>query len=100
MKIIRIQNNAQLVEYIDNGNYKRCVLPIGEKNKNLGIPYGLPFENFVNHPDIPNEFRRRGIWTIENLMGKQQAAYGAIQAAYGQDLAIIIKLAKKEENND
>lgn len=98
MKIIRIKNNAKLVEYFDSkGNYKRCILPIESNNLRQGIPYGIPFEKFVRHPAIPNELRRRGIWTIEDLEKNRNTALGAIQAAYAQDLAIIIREAKKEE---
>ncbi len=98
MKIIQIMGNAKLVEYIDaDGNYRRCTLPLEETNVERGIPYGIHFEDFVTHPNIPNEFRRRGFWTIKDLEKNRNAALGAVQAAYAQDLAIIIKLARKEE---
>ncbi|MEE9572774.1 MAG: hypothetical protein V3W20_07000 [Candidatus Neomarinimicrobiota bacterium] len=99
MKIIQIQGNSKLVEYIDEkGNYQRCILPLEETDIELGIPYGLPFEEFVIHHLIPNELRKRGIWTLEDLRIKRNQALGAIQAAYGQDLATITQLAQKEVN--
>jgi len=101
MKIIQISGNSKLVEYINSkGNYKRCTLPVDSQNVKIGIPYGVPFERFIKHKSIPNELRKRGIWTVEDLEKNRAKALGAIQAAYAQDLATIIKLAKEEVKNN
>ena len=101
MKTIRVNDNAKLVEYIDtDGFLQRVILPVDEFNIELGMPYGVDFSRFIKHPAIANELRKRGLWTIEDLEKNRNAALGAVQAAYNQDLATIIKLAKKEEANN
>jgi hypothetical protein len=92
MKTIRTDGEAKLVETRD---HKRHILPVDSDEIDLAIPYGLPWEDFTQHPAIPGKFRQAGIYTYQDLMEKHEAALGAIQAAYGQDLQTIMILARK-----
>ena len=95
MRTIKTEGNSKLVE-ADN---QRWILPIDSDDLAMAIPYGLPWEEFINHPAIPEKLRQAGIFTYKDLMEKHQAALGAIQAAYGQDLATITILARKFGGN-
>lgn len=95
MKTIKTDGNSKLVE-ADNQRY---ILPVDSDDLNLAIPYGLPWEEFINHPAIPDKLRQAGIYTYQDLIEKHQAALGAIQAAYGQDLATITILARNFGGN-
>lgn len=103
MKIIKRQGQASLIEFIDeNGRLSRVVVPQGKENDpdvlEEGIPYGIPWEDIFFPQTTPqivaDELRRRGIWTIEDLQANRSAALGAIQTAYGQDLAALMIAAK------
>lgn len=91
MKTIKTDGNSKLVE---DGN-NRYILPLDSDDLALAIPYGLPWEEIVKHPAIPEKFRQAGIYTYQDLIEKHPAALGAIQAAYGQDLQTITILARK-----
>lgn len=91
MKTIKIEGQSKLVESVD---YRRYVLPVDSDNLDMAIPYGLPWEELVNHPAIPGKLRQAGIYTYQDLVEKHQQALGAIQAAYGQDLQTITILAR------
>lgn len=92
MKTIKTEGQSKLVESVD---YKRFVLPVDSDNLDLAIPYGLPWEEFITHPAIPEKLRQAGIYTYQDLVEKHQQALGAIQAAYGQDLQTITILARQ-----
>jgi hypothetical protein len=90
MKTIKTEGNAKIVE--ENNN--RFILPVGSDDLAMAIPYGLPWEEFVNHPAIPEKLRQAGIYTFADLIKRPEAALGAIQAAYGMDLQQLIILAR------
>ncbi len=90
MKTIKTEGSSKLVEH-ENSRY---VLPADSDDLDLAIPYGLPWEEICQHPAIPGQLRRRGIYTYEDLVQKHQEALNAIMEAYGQDLQTIMKVAK------
>lgn len=90
MKIIRTEGNSKLVE----AGGRRYVLPVDSDNLDLAISYGLPWEEMCRHPALPDLLRQAGIYTYEDLAKNHQAALGAIQAAYGQDLQQLLIAAR------
>jgi len=95
MKIIKTEGSAKIVEHKNN----RFILPVDSNDLALAIPYGLPWEEFVKHPAIPEKLRQAGIYTLADLIKRPEAALGAIQAAYGQDLQTLIILARNYGGN-
>ena len=63
-------------------------------------PPGLRWETICNHPSVPGEFRKRQIFTLADIQKDVNAALGAVQAAYGQDLAQIIAAARELEKEN
>lgn len=63
----------------------------------MGVPYGVPWESILTlsatAQQLADELRRNGIWTFADLERNQAAAFGAIQAVYGLDLAKLIQAA-------
>lgn len=98
-------SDACLVEY-QVGALKRAVVPnamiadgqVEAGDLALGIPYGLPWESMLTLSTsaevLAEELRERGIWTIEDMRRDQPAVFGALQAAYGLDLAALIRAAE------
>lgn len=66
-----------------------------------GIPYGNNFAKLLTPSVTPDaidaELKRRGIWTIEDLRANPNSALGALQSAYGVDLAQLYQAADKFE---
>jgi len=86
--------DSALVEWIDEGgNYRRVYVPlsrveegtVADKDLEKGIPYGLPWEDFViveaTPEGIANELRRQGCWRLEDL---NHARLGAVNRAFDQ----------------
>lgn len=102
MKTITNSGHSQLIEWTDDtGKLRRGVLPVGETGTALAIPHGLPFaEILAPHvcegmaERIEERLHQVGIWTSDDLRNKPEAALGAVQAAYGVDLAILLQLAR------
>lgn len=63
-----------------------------------GIPYGEDFSALVNPAatgeSIDRELKRAGIWTVEDLLANPNGAAGALQRAYGVDLAALLGAAR------
>lgn len=102
MKIIRQDGHSKLVQYTDAGKVYRVTLPIEENDVSLGIPYGFPFAEALKEKvcegmaeRIEEELHKAGIWLVSDISKKPGAAQGAVLAAYGVDLAILIQLAKQ-----
>lgn len=92
IKTVKIEGNSKLVEHEN----RRYVLPVQSDNLDLAIPYGLPWETICKHPALPGLLRQAGIHTYDDLLKNHQAALGCIQAAYGQDLQDLLRLARQE----
>lgn len=103
MKTIKQQGHSKLIEYEEDNQVKRVVLPVNEDNPNLGIPHGLPFADLLSSQvceemarRIENELHRSNIWTAQDILKNPATVQGAILAAYAIDYSFILQLAKKE----
>lgn len=108
VSVVAISDNRAVVERVIGGAPERRIVParaIAEDDKipltvwEAGIEYGLSWEQIVVLHATPEtvaaELRRAGIWTLDDLYHKPQAALGALQAAYHLDLAALIQAASK-----
>lgn len=104
IRVVEVRGASALVEWVDS-TLRRAILPVPEENElsveelELGVAYGAPWEKMVTFHASPealaNELRARGIWTREDLLKNQPAAFGALQAVYGIDLAALIRAAEE-----
>lgn len=98
VKIIQKDNGNALIEWIDDGQYRRSVVPLESivdnqiEHPEWGIEYGEDWAVLIDQLDadlLANELRRRGIWTAEDLRQQHKAALGAIQAVAGKLLGSL-----------
>lgn len=106
VKIVRRNLNSVLVEWHQDEDFHRVTIPpefIDGEGKchsadlELGIPYGVPFEDFIVIKATPEKIarllRNRGIWTVEDLMLQHQVVTGVFKTVYGLNYReLIIKL--------
>jgi len=107
VRVIQKKGMAALVEWLDADGTHRATIPAKAIKGNLvakdeldyGIPYGEPWEEMLELNATPEaiaeSLRKCGIWTYEDLLSRPQQALGAIQAAYGFDLAALYRAAKQ-----
>ena len=79
VRIVGEKGESALVEWVQDGSYKRAYVPAKSVKEGAvspitlgkGIPYGLPWEDFIEITATPesvaNELRRRGVWYLEDL---------------------------------
>lgn len=103
--VVERRGESALVEWQEGGRVHRAVIPAGDVEEGrvereqleLGIPHGLPWETILTLSATPaalaDALRRAGIWTLADLERNPRAAYGALQAVYGLDLAALIRAA-------
>jgi len=106
VKLVSRKGQAALVEYLEGGALRRCVVPlsllsddeVAPEALERGLPYGLPWEELLRLATTPEavaqELRRRGIWTLADLRACPQAAVGALQSCYGVDRAALLRAAE------
>lgn len=111
VNVIRNKGGLSLIEWRVNGSVKRSWVPVSEVRREgsvslvnkpaAGIPHGHNFAKLLTPsvtPDaIDEELKRHGIWTIEDLRANPNSALGALQSAYGVDLASLFQAADKYE---
>lgn len=108
MKLIKRDREAALVEYVENGEVKRKIIPRSAVNENgqidsfeleTGIPYGIAWGDYLQLEATPKDIERAlhnaGIWTAEDLRTKQQVAIGAIQTALSIHLGTLNSIVKE-----
>jgi len=118
VRLVRRNGQAALVEFADAGKPMRVTLPedllqdegsrctADPADLAAGVPYGLAWEKAttgrVTAEKIAGALRNAGIWTAEDLKQQPRAAIGALQAAYGLDLAALMEFAaaSRKETND
>lgn len=121
VKIIRRSGTAALVGWVEDGNLRRATVPLSQielddskigtvdkETLEMGIPYGVPWEEVIGEIKITpqiiaNILRQHGIWTLEDAQNNPNAIVGALQAAYGLDMATLIRGARdmnKEKYHD
>jgi len=80
VRVIGSKGESALVEWMDaEGMYRRVYVPLAKVTKGTvaskdlerGIPYGLPWEDYIEVTATPasiaNELRRMGAWRREDL---------------------------------
>jgi len=103
VRVVKVTGEAALVEWLEDGRPRRCVLPVGlagseidAETLGLGAPYGLPWEEIIvlqATPDaLADNLRRAGIWTLDDMQDSKRV-FGVIQATYGVDLGALIQAA-------
>lgn len=93
MQEIKREGKTKVVQ--DPTTAERVILPIGEDDPQLGIPYGLPWEDICQHPAMPDALRRAGIYTYDDLKAKPNEVAGVIAAVYGQDYHLLLIAARQ-----
>lgn len=119
--LIRKDQKAALVEYLDNGSLKRVIIPaeavtgneVDEAILAAGMAYGDPWEDLLDswrmeQPEafveselvktIANNLRNAGVWTVEDAKSNPRKVVAALQAAYRIDLSTIVSLRKESQN--
>lgn len=112
VKLIRRQNQAALVEWVDeDGRTQRCVIPAemiqdgqaADDTLAAGTPYGLPWANLVtlsaSPADVEAELHRMNIWTGDDLRANTAGAVAALQRVYGVDLGQLLQAATRYEKD-
>jgi hypothetical protein len=97
------QGISGVVEVKRDGNIDRCILPmdiimeakteLSEAQINAGIPYGIPFAEFLNI-EAEIVLHNAGIFIMEDLFTKANAAVGALNTV-GLKLTYVIKAVKE-----
>jgi len=98
------KDGSALVEWIgEDGYYHRVYVPLAKLDKGTvatkdlekGIPYGLPWEKWIEVEATPeriaNELRRRGIWCWQDI---NNAALDAANKAF--DKGAFLRRVKQE----
>jgi len=104
--VVNRQGTSVLVEWQDNGNLRRAILPAGsvidnavdEAELGYAVAYGLPWESMltfrVTPERIADALRRHGIWTASDLQRSPNAALAALQEAYSIDVSALLLAVK------
>lgn len=107
VRLVETRGTSGVFEWLDGETLRRCVLPldacvdgaIDDQTLSLGVPYGLDWGKIItlqaSVEKLTEALHRAGIWTPEDLIVNQQAAYGCLQSVYGLDLAGLIRAADK-----
>lgn len=107
VNVIWRKGEQALVEWYEAGNPRRAFVLSSSISDDgycsdpaSGIPYGADWESLivlnVTPQTIALELRKRGIWTADDLRTRPGEAIGALQTAYGLDLAALLRAATKE----
>ncbi len=114
-RLIHHEGEASLVEWVTGrGVCHRAIIPseevdiitlgltgvmVSEDVLAVGIPYGLPMEEFIEISVTPkmlaNELRRAGIWTYQDLVMNPEKVRGVFGKCFGLDYATLKKKAKR-----
>ena len=94
VRLVGQKDGSALVEWLDEaGLYRRAYVPadkvkdntVASKELAKGIPYGLPWEEWIEVTATPehiaNELRRHGVWCWADL---NHAALTAVNKAFDQ----------------
>ncbi len=107
VRLVEKRGSSGVFEWMDGETLRRVILPleafvdgaIESETLALGVPYGLDWGKLITFhatPELLTEaLHRAGIWTPEDLITYQQAAYGCLQSVYGLDLASLIQTADR-----
>lgn len=113
-KKLRRKGSAVLLEYQQDGETKRVIVPaseveyaqeengkilVSEEILDQGIPYGVPWEliipvHKISPEDIARNLRSLGIWTYQDVLKNPEAIMNAVFSCSTDLLANIQRLAK------
>lgn len=110
VKIIKqdYSNHTALVEWLDGEGYHRGTIPeeviqnssVVEGVLDMAIPYGINWEYVldgvignVTPQSMAQALYKAGIWTVDDIRTRSEAAQGAIKSAYGADIQVIFRAA-------
>lgn len=106
VKIIKQQNGSAVIEWVEDSEIKRSIVPLSELKGNecehpeWGLPYGIEWADFVDievtPQDIQSSLRNAGIWTVDDLLHRPREVQGAINAAYGAVLQNLLRNVKRQ----
>ena len=106
VRLVGHQGESALVEWLDAGGmYHRVHVPldkledgtVASKDLERGIPYGLPWEDWIEVQATPekvaNELRRQGVWCWQDV---NNAALAAANKAF--DKGAFLRRVNQEVN--
>lgn len=108
VRIVKATQENTIVEFMLGGLLQRATIPTVEVHNEkvsddvllAGIPYGTPWEFLdlkTTSIQLANALRMAGIWSYENAVSKPNVVISALQAAYGVDLAALLKFARENK---
>ena len=104
-RIIKTDGEASLVEFSQDGETRRSVVPCGLESNvealEAGIQYGIDWQKLFEEvePDyerLANSFRNRGLWTFEDMLANPGKAKAALQDFIGVSYQTLLRIAKRE----
>jgi hypothetical protein len=110
VNVVSRKDASALVEFVEGQAVQRKTVTaealdgdkIAQDDLDLGVPYGIPWADLVKVTATPASIEKAlhnaGIWTLEDLTSNPRRAIGALQAAYGLDLASLIRAANEYLN--
>ena len=106
VKVLKAGLDNAMVEFMLDKVFQRATIPtnfiddeyVEQAVLEAGIPYGIPWELVelkASPIDLANILRKNDIWTVDDAMRNPNKIISALQAAYGVDLAQILKFARE-----
>lgn len=88
-----------MVEWTDGDGPHKATLPDDCEDRNLGIPYGYPWE-IIKLPEITSAvvaraLRERGIWTAQDLRMNVKSARAAVQDVANGILTALLESVRE-----
>ena len=88
VRVVAANEGSSLVEYLKNGEVKRCYLPSTEiisdeaspEMLEAGVDYGADLSGIVSQ-DVISALHNYGIWTKEDILGNREQLLNALSAA-------------------
>lgn len=105
VRLVGHEGESALVEWIIEGMYHRVYVPLSKlkdgtvavKDLERGIPYGLPWEDWIEIEATPesvaNELRRQGVWRWQDI---SNAALDAANRAFNK--GVFLRQINQEAN--
>lgn len=111
--IVKREGETAVVEWREEGTPYRSIVPVSAltvaqpglreaecEYPERGIPYGEDFSLLITPAATPESVDRAlklaGIWTAEDLHRNPNGAIGALQRAYGVDLAALLSATRQQ----
>ena len=107
VNVISRNHSGALVEFVEGQAVRRKTVAaaaldgekIAQDDLDMGVPYGIPWADLVQATVTPATIEKAlhnaGVWTLEDLISNPRRAIGALQSAYGLDIAALIRAANE-----